>query len=99
MSPLGQLIEDVRAAFLDRHGVTLSYDAIAKRGGNVIKGARVHQMATQPIRQLPPNETLVALANGLHVPYSVVLEKAMLSSGYDLSAIRQASVQARQTGS
>lgn len=87
VSPIGQLIEDVRNAFLDRHGVGLSYDAIAKRGGNVIKGARVHQIAHEPIRALPPFDTLRALAKGLEVPYSVVLEKALISAGYEVPSI------------
>ena len=85
MTPLGQLIEDVRQAFTDRHGVTLSYDAIAKRGGGVIGGTRVHQLATEPsLPTLPPSRTLEALARGLEVPYRIVLEKALLSAGYSL---------------
>ena len=82
VSPLGQLIEDVRAAFLDRYGVHLSYEAIARRGGGAISRKRVHQIATGPIKVVPPEETLRALARGLEVPYSIVLEKALLSAGY-----------------
>lgn len=86
MTPLGQLIEEVRTAFYDRHGVILSYDAIAKKGKNVVQGTRIHQMATQPIKALPPFATLKALALGLEVPYRIVLEKALLSAGYELPA-------------
>lgn len=82
VSPLGQLIEDVRADFYKRHGVPLPYAAIAKRGGNVIGRKRVFTMVSQPIKEMPSAAALEALARGLEVPYSIVLEKALLSAGY-----------------
>jgi len=84
MSPLGQLIEDVRADFEQREGVPLSYAAIARRGGEVMGRKRVFTMVSKPIKDLPAPETLRALAKGLGVPYSIVLEKALLSAGYEL---------------
>lgn len=82
VSPLGQLIEDVRAAFLDRYGVHLSYEAIARRGGGAVSRKRIQQIATGPIKTLPPESTLRALARGLEVPYRIVLEKALEAAGY-----------------
>lgn len=80
VSPLARLIEEVRAAFFDEHGVSLSYADIARRGGAGDKN--VHRLATREIKDMPSAETLKALAKGLGVPYSVVLEKALLSAGY-----------------
>lgn len=94
VSPLAQLIEEVRAAFEERHGVHLSYQDIARRGGGIGR-KRVHQMATEPIRALPPESTIRALAKGLEVPYSVVLERALLSAGYELPGQR---IDRRQIG-
>lgn len=82
MTPLGELIEDVRAAFLDRHGVQLSYADIARRGGDVVGRKRIQQLAQNEIKDMPRDATLRALAKGLEVPYSVVLEKALVSAGY-----------------
>lgn len=87
MSPLGQLIEDVRRDFADTHGVPLSYNAIAKRGGGAIGGKRVHQMVAQPIREMPSAAALQALAKGLSVPYAVVLERALASAGYTMPPV------------
>jgi hypothetical protein len=85
MTPLGQLIEDVRNDFFDRHGVVLSYEAIAKKGGLVIGGKRVHQYATEDrMPMLPRARVVAALAKGLEVPYRVVLERALQSAGYVL---------------
>ena len=96
VSPLAALIAEVRADFADRHGVHLSYADISRRGGNVIGSKRVHQYATQPIRDLPNVDSLKALAKGLEVPYSVVLERALISAGYTVPS--SGSGEARRTG-
>lgn len=82
VTPLGQLIEDVRAAFLAAEGTVLSYDVIAARGGGVITGGRIQQLATGPLNRLPSPETLEALALGLRVPYTTVLDVALASTGH-----------------
>ncbi len=82
VTPLGALILECRHAFRDRHGVELSYADIARRSGGRITRGRVQQLARERIRELPTPEKIQALAVGLGVPVSVVLERALESAGY-----------------
>lgn len=52
--------------------LSLSYGQVAKRGG--LPKATVANLATQPLRQVPRAETLVALAKGLDLPISAIQE-------------------------
>lgn len=84
MTPLGDLIQEVRMKFLDKHGVDLSYTAISRRGGEVITRSRVQQLAKDPIREMPSAATLKALALGLGLEdnEALVVERALASAGY-----------------
>lgn len=87
MTPLAALIREVQRAFTDRHGVELSNGDIAKRSGGRLTRQRVQQLSTRPIPTMPSPATLRALALGLQVPYSVVLQRALASCGYDESYV------------
>lgn len=82
VTPLGELIALVQADFVDRNGVRLSYGDISRRGGEVVGRTRVQQLATKPLAEMPAAETIEALARGLGVPTSLVLEKCLESTGY-----------------
>lgn len=79
VTPLGELIALVQADFVDRNGVRLSYGDISRRGGEVVGRTRVQQLATKPLAEMPAAETIEALARGLGVPTSLVLEKCLES--------------------
>jgi transcriptional regulator with XRE-family HTH domain len=81
MTPLGALIEECKRRFQVQHHVELTNGDIARRSGVLSRG-RVQQLAQNPIKQLPEPETLRGLALGLGVPDSVVLERALQSTGY-----------------
>jgi hypothetical protein len=82
MTPLGALIEECQARFLDHHGVELTYGDISRRGGRVIGRTRVQQLAKDPLKAMPSPETLRALALGLGVTEALVVERALASTGY-----------------
>lgn len=85
MTPLGELIVECQRAFLDEHGVELSYGDIARRSGTPgITRGRVQQLAKGQIKAMPLPETIDALSLGLGVSRGLVLQRAMESSGYDL---------------
>ncbi len=71
--PLGQLTEEVRTIR------RLSYADIAKLSadadGNEMSRSRIHQLETRPLRDLPDRKTIFALARGLGVPPSVVMDR------------------------
>lgn len=82
MTPLGELIEQAQSLFADTHGVPLTYGDIARRSGGRLNRQRVQQLAKDPIKAMPSPEVIYGLALGLTVPESVVLERALASSGY-----------------
>ena len=82
MTPLGELIAEVQRAFVDAHGVPLTYGDIARRSGGRLTRGRVQQLAKDPIKAMPSPEVIYGLALGLTVPESVVLERALASAGY-----------------
>lgn len=82
VTPLAALIEEVRNLFADTHGVQLSYGDIARRSKDRLTRQRVQQLANDPIKAMPSPEVILGLALGLAVPESVVLERALASSGY-----------------
>lgn len=82
MTPLGRLIKEVQDAFLDLHGVELSYSAIARRAGDRISRQRVQQLAKNEIKEMPDADTLHALADGLGVGWKGVRDAAWLSTQY-----------------
>lgn len=82
MTPLGALIDEARNLFADTHGVPLSYGDIARRSKGRLTRQRVQQLAKDPVKAMPSPEVILGLALGLAVPESVVLERALTSSGY-----------------
>lgn len=82
MTPLGSLIAEVQEAFLDLHGVELTYGDIARRSRGRLNRQRVQQLAKDPINRMPSPEKIAGLAAGLGVPESVVTERALTSAGY-----------------
>lgn len=82
MTPLGELIGEAQRLFADTHGVPLTYGDIARRSGGRLNRQRVQQLAKDPIKAMPSPEVIYGLALGLTVPESVVLERALASSGY-----------------
>lgn len=86
MTPLGELIEECKRAFLDLHGVELSNGDIARRSGKRLTRTRVQQLASDPIKALPSPHTITGLALGLGVSHGLVLQRAMESAGYDVPA-------------
>lgn len=84
MTPLGALIEEVQHLFLRDHGVELTYGDVARRSDGRVLRNRVQQLAKDPIKALPSPTTIEGLRRGLGVPYSVVLQRALASAGYDV---------------
>jgi hypothetical protein len=84
VSPLADLIEECQAVFRNREGVELSYADIANRGGPPLNRSRVQQLARAGFKELPSPDRLRALAKGLGVPDSVVVERALLTAGYSV---------------
>ena len=82
VTPLAALIDEVRNLFADTHGVPLSYGDIARRSKGRLSRQRVQQLAKDPVKAMPSPEVILGLALGLAVPESVVLERALVSSGY-----------------
>lgn len=82
MDELGALIEEVKRAFLDRHGVELSNQDIARRSGGVMTRGRVQQLEKTGVKAMPGPDVIMGLARGLEVPASLVLERALLAAGY-----------------
>jgi hypothetical protein len=77
---LGTLIEDQRAR------LGLSYRDMERLAGGRLKSRRFHQLATEPIVNVPPTDTLHVLADVLRLPQSVVVDAALESVGLRRSA-------------
>lgn len=84
VTPIGELIEEVRAAFLDEHGTTLSYADLASRSGGEISRQQMHAYATGDLTRMPPPETIEAMATALRVSKGLVLQRMLESVGYEL---------------
>lgn len=82
MTPLAALIAECKALFLDTQGVELTNGDIARRSKGRLTRQRVQQLATKPMKGMPDPETIRGLSLGLQVPDSVVLERALRSTGY-----------------
>ena len=78
MSALGELIENQRAI------TRRSYEAVAakaRREGYQLGKSWVYDLATKPVEDMPTTSTLRALAVGLGIPLSVVVDAALESCG------------------
>lgn len=82
VSPIADLIEEAQNRFLDETGVPLTQGDIARRSG--ISRQRISQYATEPIKAVPSNDTVEALARGLRVSYDLVLQRFLEAAGYDV---------------
>ncbi len=84
MTPLGALVVEVQQHFARQHQVELSFGDIARRSGGLVLRTRVHQLVHDPVKRLPSPQTLDGLSRGLGIPYSVVLQRALASAGYQV---------------
>lgn len=80
MTPLGALIEDQRAR-LGSPGRPLSYRDLSDRTSGRVGHARIAALATEPLKRVPPPDTLRALSDALRLPVSVLVDAALESVG------------------
>jgi len=82
VSPVAELIQEAQDKFLTETAVPLTQGDIARRSG--LSRQRISQFMNDPVKTMPANETLEALAKGLRVSYDLVLQRFLEAAGYDV---------------
>jgi transcriptional regulator with XRE-family HTH domain len=82
MTPIGVLIQRQQEAFLDQHGVELTYADIARKTGGVLTRGHVQQLASEERKEMPKQKTLHALADALGIEREEMVQAALAAAGY-----------------